>query len=215
MELIRKSKQKIFPYILSYKTRLILKSQTIQNILMDIANIKFLLQDENEQNQSLQDKQSIKDLKLKLRKKFNEFYLIYYQYKMTFEWVDEERTPNPWLKKYQQILSGEDVSFMKKENNIINKQIKAKPQIKNMNANLNDLDSNNYNNEIEYENNINYNEENESNNIISENYESVSKSQTIQNILMDIANINILLQDENNQNKSFQYKQSKKELKMK
>jgi len=179
LELIRKSKQKIFPYILSYKTRLILKSQTIQNILMDIANIKFLLQDENEQNQSLQDKQSIKDLKMKLRKKYNEFYLIYYQYKMTFEWVDEERTPNPWLKKYQQILNGEDVSFMKKENNIINKQIKPKPQIKNINENLNDLDSNNYNNDMDYENNMNYNEENESNNIISENNESVSKSQKI------------------------------------
>ena len=50
LELIRKSKLKLLPYILSYKTRLILKSQTIQNILMDIANIKFLIQDENEQN---------------------------------------------------------------------------------------------------------------------------------------------------------------------
>ena len=68
---------------------------------------------------------------------------------------------------------------MKKENNIINKQIKPKPQIKNINENLNDLDSNNYNNDMDYENNMNYNEENESNNIISENNESVSKSQKI------------------------------------
>ena len=181
LELIRNSKQKIIPFIVSYKTRLILKSQTIQNILMDIANIKFLLQDENEQNQSLQDKQSIKDLKLKLRKKYNEFYLIYYQYKMTFEWVDEERTPNPWLKKYQQILNGEDVSFMKKDNNNnnINKQIREKPQRKNMNENINDLDSNNYNKEIDYENNINYIEENESNNIMSDNYENISQAQNI------------------------------------
>ena len=185
LELIRNSKQKISPYILSFKTRLILKSQTIQNILMDIANIKFLLQDESEQKQNLQDKQSIKELKTKLRKKYNEFYLIYYQYKMTFEWVDEERTPNPWPKKYHQILNGEDVSFMKKDININNninnnKQIRKSPR-KNMNEeNMNkDIDSNNYNKENDYENNMNYNEENESNNIISENYENISQSQKI------------------------------------
>ena len=170
LELIRNSKQKISPYILSFKTRLILKSQTIQNILMDIANIKFLLQDESEQNQNLQDKQSIKELKSKLRKKYNEFYLMYYQYKMTFEWVDEERTPNHWLKKYHQTLNGEDVSFMKKD---INTR-------KNMNENMKkDLDNNNYNKENNYENNMNYNEENESNNIVSENYENISQSQNI------------------------------------
>ena len=182
LELIRNSKQIIMPYIISYKTRLILKSRNIQNILMDIANIKFLLQDENEQNQNLQDKQSIKDLKLKLRKKYNEFYLIYYQYKMTAEWVDDERTPNPWLKKYQQILNGEDVSFMKKENennNIINKPIKEKTQKMNINENMKDLNSNNFNNELDYDKYINYNMENESNNINSENLENFSQSQNI------------------------------------
>ena len=184
LELIRNSKQKISPYILSFKTRLILKSQTIQNILMDIANIKFLLQDESEQKQNLQDKQSIKELKSKLRKKYNEFYLMYYQYKMTFEWVDEERTPNHWLKKYHQILNGEDVSFMKKDININNninnnKQVRKSPR-KNMNENMKkDLDNNNYNKENDYENNMNYNEENESNNIVSENYENISQSQNI------------------------------------
>ena len=183
LELIRNSKQIIMPYIISYKTRLILKSRNIQNILMDIANIKFLLQDENEQNQNLQDKQSIKDLKLKLRKKYNEFYLIYYQYKMTAEWVDDERTPNPWLKKYQQILNGEDVSFMKKDNennnNIINKPIKEKTQKMNINENMKDIDSNNFNNELDYDKYINYNMENESNNINSENLENFSQSQNI------------------------------------
>ena len=181
LELIRNSKQILIPYFLSFKTRLILKSRTIQNILMDIANIKFLLQDENEQNQSLQDKQSIKDLKLKLRKKYNEFYLIYYQYKMTCEWVDEERTPNPWLKKYQQIINGEDVSFMKKEEENINnnKQIREKAQRKNLNENINEIDNNNFNNELDYENYVNNNIENESNNIVSENYENISQSNNI------------------------------------
>ena len=176
LELIHNSKQKIIPYILSFKTRLILKSRTLQNILMDIANIKFLLQDENEQNQSIQDKQSIKDLKLKLRKKYNEFYLIYYQFKMTYEWVDEERTPNPWLQKYQQILNGEDVSFMKKDtNNNINKPIKEKSQRKNKKQNYKNNEINNNNiPEFESENNLdsNYNEEYENNemNLNNDNY---------------------------------------------
>ena len=179
LELIHNSKQKIIPYILSFKTRLILKSRTLQNILMDIANIKFLLQDENEQNQSIQDKQSIKDLKLKLRKKYNEFYLIYYQFKMTYEWVDEERTPNPWLQKYQQILNGEDVSFMKKEtNDNINKPIKEKSQRKNKKQNYNNKEINNNNiPEFESENNLdsNYNEEYENNemNLNNNNYNNI------------------------------------------
>ena len=185
LELIHNSKQKIIPYILSFKTRLILKSRTLQNILMDIANIKFLLQDENEQNQSIQDKQSIKDLKLKLRKKYNEFYLIYYQFKMTYEWVDEERTPNPWLQKYQQILNGEDVSFMKKEtNDNINKPIKEKSQRKNKKQNYKNKDNNSSNiPEFESENNLdsNYNEEYENNemNLNNDNYNNNLNNQKI------------------------------------
>ena len=182
LELIHNSKQKIIPYILSFKTRLILKSRTIQNILMDIANIKFLLQDENEQNQNIQDKQSIKDLKLKLRKKYNEFYLIYYQFKMTYEWVDEERTPNPWLKKYQQILNGEDVSFMQKDTNNNNvKQTKEKSQRKN-NKEIN-MKNKNIIPEFESENNIdsNYNEEYENNdmNLNNDNYSNCTESKSI------------------------------------
>ena len=185
LEIIHNSKQKIIPYILSFKTRLILKSRTLQNILMDIANIKFLLQDENEQNQSIQDKQSIKDLKLKLRKKYNEFYLIYYQFKMTYEWVDEERTPNPWLQKYQQILNGEDVSFMKKEtNDNINKPIKEKSQRKNKKQNYKNKDNNSSNiPEFESENNLdsNYNEEYENNemNLNNDNYNNNLNNQKI------------------------------------
>ena len=181
LEIIHNSKQKILPYIISFRTRLILKSRTIQNILIDIANMKFLLQDENEQNQSLQDKQTIKDLKLKLRKKYNEFYLIYYQFKMTYEWVDEERTINPWLKKYQQILNGEDVSFMKKEPEENNKQTKEKSQKKNYNENLLNKGNNNIINKFNEENNIdsNYNDEFDNNEINTEKYGSISQNNKI------------------------------------
>ena len=177
LELMHESKQKLIPYILSFKTRLILRTRTIQNILIDIANIKFLIQDENEQNQGLQDKQTIKNLKLKLQRKYSEFYLLYYQNKMTSEWVDDERTPNPWLKKYQQRLNGEDVSFMKKDLND-NKQIKKKSQRQNNNINKNE-----YNSEIDYEtnnnnDNNNYNEEYDStNNNDNYNYEMMNQNQ--------------------------------------
>ena len=200
LEIIRNNKKKIAPVILSFKTRLMLKCNTIQNILIDIANIKYLLQDEREQNQSEEGKQGIKELKMKLRKKYNEFYLIYYQNKMTSEWVDEERTSEPWLKKYQQILNGEDISFMNKNtnnnNNIDNnhdynnnKQIKSqkipkKIDINNFNdlnnINNNEFNENDYskNKENYYENN--YNEELSNN--VNDNYNYNSNYQDMQGV---------------------------------
>ena len=201
LELIRGCKNKIAPYILSFKTRLMLKCNTIQNILIDIANIKYLLQDEKEQSQSEEGKQEINELKMKLRKKYNEFYLIYYQNKMTSEWVDEERISGPWLKKYQQIINGEDTSFLKKNNminnnndysnNNNNKQIKDNSERKTKKIGFdkfNDLNNiNNNNNQLkEYEylknnNNYdenNYNEEysnNNNNNNINDNYQDMQQ----------------------------------------
>ena len=151
-----------------------LKCNSIQIILADIANIKFLLTDEKDQNQTEDGKQGIKEIKMKLRKKYNEFYLIYFQNKMTNEWVDEERTSEPWLKKYQNILNGEDVSYMKKNNNLNiynnnynNNQLKEKSQRINKNVDRKNI----YNND-EYDNSKNYNNnyENNYNDDYSNNY---------------------------------------------
>ena len=152
LDMIRNSKKKIAPYIFSYKTRLMLRCNTIQNILSDIANIKFLLQDEKEQSQNEEEKQSVKELKMKLRKKYNEFYLIYYQNKMTSEWVDDEITSTPWLKKYQQIINGEDVSMAKK-NNFIDSNKHPKERIGqkgHKNVDINSYNNNDYNEYNEY-----------------------------------------------------------------
>ena len=177
LELIRNNKKILEPYFLSFKTRLMLKCTSIQNILADIANIKFLLQDEKEQNQSEEGKQAIKELKMKLRKKYNEFYLIFYQNKMTSEWVDEERTSDPWLNKYQKILNGEDITFMNKNNindntdndnynqNNNNNQIKEKSQRRPKNIDNNENIEYDYSNNNNYENN--YIEEESSNNIMN------------------------------------------------
>ncbi len=188
LELIRNSKKILAPYFLSFKTRLMLKSSTLQNILADIANIKFLLQDEKEQNQSEESKQGIKELKVKLRKKYNEFYLIYFQNKMTSEWVDEERTPDPWLKKYQQILSGEEATFMKKNNSNIdnnnddtvnnNKKIK-KPEKKQ--KNLENDDTSDVNNNKLNENNYSQNDNNYEDNYNEEDYSNTNTNNKIKN----------------------------------
>ena len=164
LDMLRNSKKKLAPYILSYKTRLMLKCNTIQNILSDIANIKFLLQDEKEQSQNEEEKQSVKELKMKLRKKYNEFYLIYYQNKMTSEWVDDEITSEPWLKKYQQIINGEDVSMAKKNNFIDNNKHTKDRVVQKLPKNVdNNQNNNNDYNEYEYsknKNNINNYENN-------------------------------------------------------
>ena len=184
LESIRNSKKKISPYIISYKTRLILKSNTLQNILADIANIKFLLQDEKEPNENEEDKQYIKELKIKLRKKYHEFYLLYYQNKISSEWIDDDRISGPWLKKYQQIINGEDISYIKKnnyiDNNINYDNLKVKEE--GIQKKLKNVDNNTSNNEFnEYDfsknsnaNNLenNYNDE-YSNTNINENYENI------------------------------------------
>ena len=188
LDSIRNSKKIISPYILSFKTRLMLKCDKIQNILVDIANIKFLLKDEKEQNQSEEEKQNIKELKMKLRKKYNEFYLIYYQNKMTSEWVDEKRTTEPWFKRYLKIINGEDVSIVKSNNYIDkniydNKKEKKGPKKSKNFDNFNNIDLNEYdyskntNNNINYEIYSNTNEYSNSNMNINDNYQNKAQNQ--------------------------------------
>ena len=180
LEKIRSKKKIIKPYILSFRTRLMLKCVTLQNILTDIANIKFLINDEKELYKNDNDnyhKQNIKELNIKLRKKYNEFYLIFYQYKVTSEWVDEERTSEPWFKKYQQIINGEEEIVIpqkktKKNNNNFDNNIDLN-NLNNLNhfeQEENDINKNNftqnnenYDNNYNYENNNNY--EDEQNNV--------------------------------------------------
>ena len=182
LEKIRSKKQIIKPYILSFRTRLMLKCATLQNILSDIANIKFLINDEKEQLKNDNDnshKQNIKELNVKLRKKYNEFYLIFYQNKITSEWVDEERTSEPWLKKYQQIINGEEEIIIplkktKKNNNNFDNNIDLN-NLNHYDQNDNNINKNNYNeNDENYNNNYENNNSNYENN--NNNYESVENN---------------------------------------
>ena len=90
LNLVKNAKDKIFKHILSYRTVLILKSNTIQNLLVDIAKIKNQIKSMNKNK----DNNKIKELKNKLSKNINLFYDTYYYTKENCNWVIEKKTGN-------------------------------------------------------------------------------------------------------------------------
>ena len=101
---IKRSKKLILKYTLSYKVRLILRSDCLQNILNEIANIKLALK--NIDKSSGISGQDIFDLKMKLNKNLNNFYTTYYQLKDDNLWVKEEKIERYWISDYLNILKG-------------------------------------------------------------------------------------------------------------
>ena len=99
--LIRKAKKMIFKNILAYRTKLILKSSTIQNLLIDIAKIKYQLKNLDKDKDILK----IKELKNKLSKNKNLFYDTYYYTKENCNWVLEKKTTEKWFRKYFDIIN--------------------------------------------------------------------------------------------------------------
>ena len=99
--LIRKAKKMIFKNILAYRTKLILKSNTIQNLLIDIAKIKYQLKNLDKDKDILK----IKELKNKLSKNKNLFYDTYYYTKENCNWVLEKKTTEKWFRKYFDIIN--------------------------------------------------------------------------------------------------------------
>ena len=95
-------KNKIEKYILGYKIKLILRSNNIQSLLIDIANIKYSLNniDKNEPNNH-----KIKELKTKLTKNINLFYFTFYQMKENSNWISQTKIKEPWIKKYLSIIN--------------------------------------------------------------------------------------------------------------
>ena len=101
---IKRSKKLILKYILSYKVRLILRSDCLQNILNEIANIKLALKN-IDKNSGIRG-QDIIDLKTKLNKNLNNFYTTYYQLKDDVLWVKEEKIDLYWISDYLNTLKG-------------------------------------------------------------------------------------------------------------
>ena len=113
--LIKKAKLKIIKQILRYRTILILKSGTMQNLLLEIGKIRFQLN--NLENNS----PKVKELKNKLSKNINLFHDTYYYLKENCNWIIEKKTSEKWNKKYFDIIN----KRQEKINNKNNKEMKS------------------------------------------------------------------------------------------
>ena len=115
--LIKRAKTTILKFILGFRTKLILKSNTLQNLLMDIAKIKYQLKLLDKQK----EKVKLKELKNKLSKNINLFHDTYYYTKENCNWTIEKKTSEQWDKKYFEIINKKSG----KEKNKNKKQVKS------------------------------------------------------------------------------------------
>ena len=97
----KKARKKIFKHLLAFRTILILKTNTIQNLLIDIANIKYQLKNLD----LVKDSLKIKELKNKLSKNINLFHDTYYFTKENCNWSVEKKTKEKWSQKYFDIIN--------------------------------------------------------------------------------------------------------------
>ena len=127
-------KEVLEKYIIGYKIRLILRSNNIQSLLIDIANIKYSLNNIDKLN-DVNNTQKEKELKTKLNKNINLFYFTFYQMKENSNWISQTKIAEPWLKKYLDILNKNKNIFVKKKS-IYSNQKKIK-RLKENNSNKN------------------------------------------------------------------------------
>ena len=132
--LLGNKKETLEKYILSYKVKLILRSNNIQSLLIDIANIKYSLNNLDKNNDA-SNQQKIKELKTKLNKNINLFYFTFYQMKENSNWISQTKISEPWLKKYLEIINKNKNIFVKKKS-IYSNQKKLK-KLKENNSNKN------------------------------------------------------------------------------
>ena len=100
LEIIRNAKKIIIKHIMALRTILILKSNTIQNLLCDIAKIKYQLK--NCKNEKM------KELENKLNKNINLFYDTYFYAKDNCNWGNDQKNiffKEKWYKQYFDIIN--------------------------------------------------------------------------------------------------------------
>ena len=109
----KNAKNKILKNILAYRTILILKSNTIQNLLVDIAKIKYQLKNLDKEKETLK----IKELTNKLSKNCNLFYDTYYYNKDNCNWAMGKKTFDKWNKQYFDIINQKSQTDINKSKN--------------------------------------------------------------------------------------------------
>ena len=97
-DLLKSKKAIISRNIAAFKTRLILRSSSIQNILVEIANIKYCL------NNIKKEDQLRNDFTSRLPKLFISFYNMFYSMKNSSTWVDAPKSETDWLWKYMSLI---------------------------------------------------------------------------------------------------------------
>ncbi len=98
-DLISNKKKIILKYALAYRTRLILRSSSIQNILVEIANLKSAINSKDSTNDNLNEQ-----FKQRLDRLYLNFIDEYNCLKSNKSWVDQAKTENFWLLKYLSLI---------------------------------------------------------------------------------------------------------------
>ena len=201
---IKRSKKLILKYTLSYKVRLILRSDCLQNILNEIANIKLALK--NIDKSSGISGQDIFDLKMKLNKNLNNFYTTYYQLKDDNLWVKEEKIERNWILDYLNILKGS--GFQKRIS-------QSQASLNNKKEELFNLNSENKEKNIYVQKKDIYKNNNKNNRnnkfIFNNNKNSINESSMSNRINMSNIKQNNYSQDESFENSIFKTREIEKE----
>ena len=201
---IKRSKKLILKYTLSYKVRLILRSDCLQNILNEIANIKLALK--NIDKSSGISGQDIFDLKMKLNKNLNNFYTTYYQLKDDNLWVKEEKIERNWILDYLNILKGS--GFQKRIS-------QSQASLNNKKEELFNLNSENKEKNIYVQKKDIYKNNNKNNRnnkfLFNNNKNSINESSMSNRINMSNIKQNNYSQDESFENSIFKTKEIEKE----
>ena len=123
---LKEIQNKIERYILGYKIKLILRSNNIQSLLIDIANIKSSLNSIDKSNEA--NSQKVKELKTKLTKNINLFYFTFYQMKENSNWISQTKIKEPWIRKYMSIIYKDYIDEAENQKSNSNNNIFVKPK---------------------------------------------------------------------------------------
>ena len=117
-DLLKSKKAIIARNVISFKTRLILRSSAIQNILVEIANIKYCL------NSIKKEDQLRNDFTSRLPKLFVSFYNMFYSMKNSSTWVDAPKSETDWLWKYMGLIYKDNPKY-KAANKVMGSKTKS------------------------------------------------------------------------------------------
>lgn len=114
-DLIKTQKNKICKAVLSYKIRFILRTNIIQNILVEIANIKYCLK-----NITTNDKLK-EDFLQRMPKLELSFYETFYKIKENNSYINVSRTEEPWNLIYMSLIYKDNPKYTAMKTQLGNK----------------------------------------------------------------------------------------------